>query len=139
MLISWLLDLIFSNLWLLLLVFWLFRSFARGARKGMEEDPASTRETVPADFPWEREQEPVIRRRPVDPIEASPAIVSPMVPVAGEGDREAPARAYRKDKKAVPALAQDESRLPPAVQGMIWSQIYGPPRSKAPHRMGRKK
>ena len=133
--ISWLLDLIFSNLWLLLLVFWLFRSFARGARQGREDDSSDS--PLPADFPWETEKEPVIKRRPADPLGVSPSIERASPPFEGEG--EAPARAVKRAKQqAARTLPQEEAPLPPAVQGMIWSQIYGPPRSKMPHRIGRK-
>ncbi|RXT14832.1 hypothetical protein [Ammoniphilus sp. CFH 90114] len=130
--IGWLIDLIFSNLWLVFILFWVFRSFSRGVKQGMEDEP-SKRQPAPVDFPWENERGPIVVKRypPVErPIEvreerqATEERIEPPTPHKERVTRTEPKRVQQQEMP---------TQLPPAVQGMLWSQIFGPPRAKAPH------
>lgn len=130
--IGWLLDFIFSNIWILFILFWVFRSFAKRVKQGMDEGP-TTRMPSPVDFPWEKEQGPIVVKR-------YPPIEPPREKREGLKDEEVKSvpSPSPKEPLASPALTKKETKKnkkgpSPAVQGMIWSQVYGPPRAKAPH------
>lgn len=136
--IGWLLDFIFSNIWILFILFWLFRSFTKGVKQGMDEGP-TTRMPAPVDFPWEKEPGPIIVKRypPVEPPrEKREAINEEVKPTSS------PSTKVPSASSALPLpnkeTTNSQKRLSPAVQGMIWSQVYGPPRAKAPHHLKRR-
>jgi hypothetical protein len=131
------LDFIFSNLWVLLILFFVFRTVLRGVMRG----GARTGTGFPPN--------PETARPPYQPHlwgfdeeqEASP---SP-APKAAETAAVDTPRTDRQDRRArVPAIAASlpdgftGNAVPSPVEGMKWSQIYGRPRSMAPYqRKGR--
>lgn len=122
--IGWILDLLFSNLWLFIILFWAFRMFSKGFKEGAGKPPRRNQPRKPRDVGWETDFED-IRKEPVVPVEP--------VEILPKKKRELNQRekqSLKEEKQSLKEKSQTEPTLPTPVQGMIWSQIYGPPRSK---------
>lgn len=119
--IGWLLDLIFSNFWLVILLFWVFRLFSKGFKEatGNSSRPRRHQPHQPREVTWETNFEEVLE--PIGPVE-----IKPEMKIDSSQKEKQP---LKKENSTVEPLV-----LPSPVQGMIWSQVYGPPRSKNLHR-----
>lgn len=122
--IGWLLDLIFSNFWLVILLFWVFRLFSKGFKEATGNSSRPRRHQPhqphqPREVTWETNFEEVLE--PIGPVE-----IKPEMKIDSSQKEKQP---LKKENSTVEPLV-----LPSPVQGMIWSQVYGPPRSKNLHR-----
>jgi len=128
--IGWLIDLVFSNFWLFIVLFWALGSFSKKEKQAKPESPPVRRQvpTVPRQVSWERDFEPVIPKpvMSVKPVNNNIPESTPVVKKQVEHQ-------HHERKRVEPPLV-DPIEMPSPVQGMMWSQIYGPPRSKQPHR-----
>lgn len=119
---GWILDLIFNNIWFVILLFWVFRLFSKGFKEGTRKSPQPRQKrNKPRDVNWETDFEEV--RQPIVPT------------VREEITQEKKMKPSHTEKQFVNSdKTKAEQAVPPSpVQGMMWSQIYGPPRSKNPH------
>ena len=138
--IGWLFDFLFSNIWILFIILWVFRSFSKGVKQGMEgerrQQPSPTTQ-LPLDIPWDWDVDKD-REVKITP----PRDMEEMVPIENHRQEPEKKKPMTMPRQAVPfSPVQNETergQLPAPVQGMIWSQIYGPPRSKQPHRSRRR-
>lgn len=122
--IGWLLDLIFSNFWLVILLFWVFRLFSKGSKEATGNSSRPRRHqphepNQPREVTWETNIEEVWE--PIGPVEIKPEMK--------RDSSQKEKQPLKKENTTVEPLV-----LPSPVQGMIWSQVYGPPRSKNLHR-----
>lgn len=127
--IGWLIDLFFSNFWIFIILYWVLRAFSKSG-KTEKSKSRPVRRTVPSIPSAPRPQ--VDRERDFEPVIPQPVqTMVPFEPKQVERKKEEHVHVYKKLKE-IPA--SDGFDLIPPVQGMIWSEIYGPPRSKQPHR-----
>jgi len=137
---DFLLDLIFGNFWIFILLIWLFRALGRGKEGGQPnrrqqrerkyQYPPLTPTTMSEG--WEMEPPPV---RQVTRTTPKPVVVEE---VAVEEDL---VRRKDREKTFEPVAARQTPVSQPIVspvEGMKWSQIFGPPRSKLPYHTDRK-
>jgi hypothetical protein len=151
------LDFILSNWWLLLPIIWLFSgAFGKKAKEQQErnqnprpveqtlENHESRDDSASMGFPWERVEEeprspsPQPNRAPRRDIEsyASNATQPPSSDITGQ---DLTSRRVSSDNEGYSREAKtrlDFKRVDTTsvVQGMVWSQVFGKPRSKEPHR-----
>lgn len=150
-----LIDLLFSNIWLLIALYWLFL-FLFSGRKREEERRTETRRpgplapppvardpVPPAGAPVGRPARPTPPTPPAPPAPAHPPRLSaapPQMPAATALRNEAKAGGPRpvrmgREGAARPAEAPQAPLLSPdaVVAGILWAQVLGAPRAKAPH------
>jgi hypothetical protein len=135
-----LVELVFSNLWFFLLLFFIFRFVIRIAtqQRGMdrENEPSLDPRTPEVEHdPWNFD---------IDWPEASnesEVKVEPEQHMQSEFEKAHPEEAETRRRPQKEQVRIDPEPLHveglhhlAAVQGMMWSQIYGPPRSVAPYK-----
>ncbi|MBP1930527.1 hypothetical protein [Ammoniphilus resinae] len=138
---DFLFDLIFGNFWILILLFWLFRSLGRGKGEGQpnRREQRQRKYQYPPLTPttmsegWEMESPPVRQVKKT----SRPIMVEE---VAQEPVEEKVHHSRREKVVSQPTAHQTpvSQPIPSPVEGMMWSQVFGPPRSKLPHHTERK-
>jgi hypothetical protein len=112
-----LIHLLFSNLWIVIVLFWVLRGLAKSGTMSRQNRRPSRPHPVPGTTTTVSQTE--------------------LVPV-GENDR-----VQRKDQKAsrrepegvTMAIKEDIQKglISSPVEGMMWGEVFGPPRSKQPY------
>ncbi|RKD24002.1 hypothetical protein BEP19_06175 [Ammoniphilus oxalaticus] len=145
MIFGWILDLIFSNLWLILILYWVFTSISKAGKKTGEAAERMPKETpmFPNNDPsvWEVDIEEPRYAVPAEPMTRSTVVPQKTNRTAAPSARET--KGAPQDRahpvatgKSARSQSEEQGSVPLAepAQGMIWSQVFGPPRSKQPHR-----
>ncbi len=145
-----LIELLENNFWILLLLLWLVFGAVSRMRKGPQEQeqevPKPRQQSAPMDKPWEKiqdTQETVSVERLFDSDKKEADRTSRWIArndlfQSNEGIEE-PILLVKKKKKNKYRKLLDFNNMNEAqvIQGVIWSQVLGKPRSKEPHQTNR--